>query len=102
MWHEHIKCSNTTNITEHGEEECVPASLSMENSEFLTIGEKFHIFLDIVSSFEANVKTELLLSLQKLVDIVQGASLLLTEHNALVIAGCQTLGPLLKWVHVHF
>ena len=59
----------------------------MHDAELLPIETLFGPFLDILCAFLANGDFEGLLSLDELVDIVEGAGHLLTEEPAIVTGG---------------
>ena len=48
--------------------------------------------LDEVGALQTNVETELLLSLQELVDVIERARFLATEDGTTVVPGRQALG----------
>ena len=48
----------------------------MENTELLTIGEKFGLCLDVSSALKTDCKAQLLHTLHKLIDVVEIAGLL--------------------------
>ena len=73
------------------EQDSVHASFSMLYPELFTVSETLRVLLDKVGSFETNVQTQLLLSLNKLVDIMDGAGLLAAPAPALIVPSGLTL-----------
>ena len=101
LGHEHLESTKSTDVGSDGEEDGVPTSFSMENSKLLTIGEKFGVMLDVVCAFQTQVEAELLLTLDKLVDVVEGSGLLASKHDSLVIASREALLHVCKRIHFY-
>ena len=102
LGHEHVQGADSADVRCNGEEKGIPTGLSVENTEFLTVREELWVLLNVGGTFEANSKSELLLSLNEFINIVHGARFLSTEHLAHVVSRRQALRQVAKRVHFSF
>ena len=86
-----IQGCHAGHIAKYCEQDGVLASFSMLDPELFTVGETLWVFLDKVGSFEANMQTQLLLTLNELVDVIEGTGLLTAPALAQVIPSGQSL-----------
>ena len=86
-----IQGCHTCKETSSGEQDSVRARLSMLYPELFTVSKTLWVLLDEVGSFEANVQTQLLLALNELVNIMDGARFLAAPARSHVVPSGLTL-----------